>query len=223
MDNVEHKTMTEPTSKNIVLFEHGVSPSERKKQFGHTGGVFWLTGLSGAGKSTLAMNAESILVNEKIHCLVLDGDNMRHGINKDLGFSPADRKENIRRTAEIAALMARAGSVCIVSLISPSCNDRDMARQIIGSQFHEIYVSAGLSVCESRDPKGLYAKARSGLIKEFTGISAPYEAPANPHLTLDTGSDDISACTNKLISYIKHHIELGAQAVKPASKPSIST
>lgn len=206
---------------NILPFEHSVSAQERTKQFGHAGGVFWLTGLSGAGKSTLAMNTESILVGSQIHCLILDGDNLRNGINKDLGFSPEDRKENIRRIAEMASLIAKAGSVCIVSLISPSRNDREMARQIVGTQFHEVYIDAGLSICESRDPKGLYAKARSGVIKEFTGISAPYEAPVQPDLILNTGSENVENCTSQLIAYIRHHINVVALHNRPAVIPSV--
>ena len=149
--------------------------------------TIWLTGLSAAGKSTLAFSLESALATEGHACFVLDGDNIRHGLNKDLGFSPDDRTENIRRIAEVARLMNDAGLIVITAFISPLVVDREMARQIIGTDsFREVFVSTTLEVCESRDPKGLYANARRGCIHEFTGISAPYEAPSNPDMVIDT-------------------------------------
>ncbi len=144
---------------------------------GHAGAVIWLTGLSASGKSTLAMAVERRLFARGCFVYVLDGDNVRAGINKDLGFSAEDRAENIRRVAEVAALFADAGAIVVTAFISPFRKDRDAARAAAGSAFHEIYVSADLATCEARDPKGLYRRARSGEVKEFTGVTAPYEPP----------------------------------------------
>jgi adenylylsulfate kinase len=164
-----------------------VTQETRHRQMGQRAATVWLTGLSGAGKSTMACALESRLVGAGHLAYVLDGDNMRHHLNCDLGFSPSDRQENIRRTAEVARLMNDAGLIVICAFISPLRRDREMARQIIGAQnFIETYVSTPCTVCEERDPKGLYKKARAGMIQEFTGISAPYEEPLAPTLALDT-------------------------------------
>jgi adenylylsulfate kinase len=158
--------------------------------------TYWLTGLSGAGKSTLAFQFEAMLVQAGVACFVLDGDNVRHGLCSDLGFTEADRAENIRRVAEVAKLMNAAGILVIVSLISPLRKHRALAKEIIGEHnFREIYISTPVAVCEQRDPKGLYKKARAGLIADFTGISSPYEAPLAPDLTIATGDTPAQSAT----------------------------
>jgi adenylyl-sulfate kinase len=165
-----------------------------------------LTGLSGAGKSTLAYELEKTLLDKHRHCFVLDGDNVRHRLNRDLGFSASDRKENIRRIAEVAHLMNEAGLIVITAFISPYREDRALARSIIGNdRFVEVYLSASTDICESRDPKGLYAKAKSGQIQEFTGVSAPYEPPAMPHMVLDTGNLPLEEATKTLSRYLAEH------------------
>jgi adenylylsulfate kinase len=164
--------------------------------------TLWLTGLSGAGKSTLAYALESILKQNHVACCVLDGDEVRHGLNKDLGFSAADRSENIRRVAEVARLMNRAGLIVIASFISPYRNDRALAQTIIGQDtYFDVYLSASLAACEARDPKQLYVRARAGQIPEFTGVSAPYEAPIAPSLALDTGTLTQAACIAALTEF----------------------
>ena len=171
---------------DISPVDSSVTTQERSEMNGHRGGVLWLTGLSGAGKSTVAMAVQRQLFSRGRHVVVLDGDNLRHGLNRDLGFSDADRTENIRRMAEVAKLMAANGSIVLVSAISPLQQQRDLARSIVGEDFREIYVKADLATCEARDPKGLYRRARAGEIANFTGISSPYEAPAGAELVLDT-------------------------------------
>lgn len=166
--------------------------------------TLWLTGLSGSGKSTLSFALERALLNVGKAAFVLDGDNIRCGLSSDLTFTSADRMENIRRTAEVARLMNEAGLIVIVSLISPAAEDRLRARDIIGEQcFREIYLSATLSVCELRDPKGLYRKARTGEIASFTGVSAPYEVPQEPDLELDTGIISVTECIERMLCLIK--------------------
>jgi bifunctional enzyme CysN/CysC len=188
---------------NLFEVSHNVTPNERFAANGHRGGVIWLTGLSGAGKSTLAMGLERALFQRGRQVYTLDGDGLRMGLNAGLGFSPQDRAENIRRTAEVAKLFAEAGMIVIASLISPLRADRDKARAIAGDRFHEVYVAADLAICESRDPKGLYKKARAGEIKEFTGISAPYEAPEKPELAIDTGKLDEQEALAQLLAYVE--------------------
>jgi len=161
-----------------------------------------ITGLSGSGKSTLAGELERRLFDRGCQVFVLDGDNLRSGLNADLGFSPEDRAENIRRAGAVAALMAQAGFICITAFISPYRSDRARARQACGEGFHEIYVQADLATCEARDPKGLYARARAGKIAEFTGISAPYEAPEAPELVVDTAAMGVEEAVDGLISYV---------------------
>jgi adenylyl-sulfate kinase len=180
--------VTEKTTPNIVWQEGHTARHERQKLLGQLPLTIWLTGLSAAGKSTLGFLLERQLIDAGHPCYVLDGDNVRHGLSRDLGFSDSDRTENIRRIAEVARLMNDAGLIVITAFISPLRSDREMARAIIGDeQYREVYVSTSIEVCESRDPKGLYKKARAGLVKDFTGISAPYETPLSPTLTLDTG------------------------------------
>ena len=178
---------TEVKSQHIKWHGSDLRRDQRESLLDQGGCVIWLTGLSGSGKSTIARELEQRLVKEGRFAYVLDGDNVRHGLNRDLGFSAEDRKENIRRIGEVAHLFADAGAIAIVAFISPYQADRDLARQIADKRpFIEAYVSTGLETCEQRDVKGLYAKARAGEIKDFTGISAPYEAPENPELTIDT-------------------------------------
>ncbi len=176
-------------SQNITWHEGEVTAADRARRDGHRGAVVWLTGLSGAGKSTLARALERELFARGVQVYVLDGDNVRHGLNANLGFSPDDRMENIRRVGEVARLMADAGLVTLSAFISPYRADRQRAREIAregGCEFVEVYVSAPLEVCERRDPKNLYKKARAGQIKEFTGIDAPYEEPEAPDVVVQT-------------------------------------
>lgn len=192
-----------PTSQNITAVETRVSTDARWAANGHRSGVLWLTGLSGAGKSTLALELEHALFRKGWQAYVLDGDNIRFGLSSDLGFAPEDRAENIRRVGEVAALFARAGMLVITAFISPYREDRDRARAVAPDLFHEVHVKADLAVCETRDPKGLYRKARKGEIKDFTGISAPYETPAAPELEIDTGALSLSDSVEQLLAYVE--------------------
>jgi bifunctional enzyme CysN/CysC len=202
----DQRSLLTAKATNVVRVEHRVSDDERIRRNGHKGGVIWLTGLSGAGKSTLAIEVERRLFAKGAQVYVLDGDNLRFGLNADLGFTPTDRAENIRRVGEVAALFARAGVIVLSAFISPYRADRDRARVAAEGHFHEVHVQADLAVCESRDPKGLYKKARSGEIAEFTGISAPYEAPENPNLVIDTGNASIGQCVDAMLAYIDKHL-----------------
>ena len=193
------------TSQNIVAVEHGVDAPARARSNGHESGILWLTGLSGAGKSTLAIELEQQLFRKGYQVYVLDGDNIRFGLSADLGFSPDDRAENIRRVGEVAKLFADAGFLVVTAFISPYREDRNRARAIAPEVFHEVHVKADLSVCEGRDPKGLYAKARRGEIPEFTGISAPYEEPERPELTVDTGQLNIQESILRLVDYVSEN------------------
>lgn len=184
-----------PIGQNIVAVNHAVNATERAARSGHFGAVVWLTGLSASGKSTLAMALERALFSRGWSVFVLDGDNLRHGLNADLGFSPQDRSENVRRIGRVAALFAEAGHICITACISPFQNDRAAARAAAQPhRFIEVYTSADLNTCEGRDPKGLYRRARSGALPGFTGIDSPYEAPQHPDLLLNTQSHDMSTC-----------------------------
>ncbi|MEE8189748.1 MAG: adenylyl-sulfate kinase [Kiloniellales bacterium] len=188
---------------NVTEVEHRVIADARAERNGHHGGVLWFTGLSGSGKSTLAMEVEQRLFNRGYHVYVLDGDNVRRGLNVNLGFSPEDRVENIRRIGELATLFADAGFICITAFISPYQADRDRARKAADSAFHEIHIRADLEICEQRDPKGLYKRARAGEIKDFTGISAPYEAPEAPELTVDTADRSVAECVAQIVGYVE--------------------
>lgn len=201
----DQRQSAEPKSQNIYKVTHSVTPEMRAERFGHYGGVFWFTGLSGSGKSTLAVAVEKEIFERGMNVYVLDGDNVRYGLNSDLGFSPEDRTENIRRVGEVSALQANAGTILLSAFISPYQVDRDRARAAAPQSFHEIYVKADLATCESRDPKGLYKKARKGEIKEFTGIDSPYEAPTNPDLVVDTANNDIDTCVEQIIDYVLAH------------------
>ncbi|MDP6706454.1 MAG: adenylyl-sulfate kinase [Alphaproteobacteria bacterium] len=196
---------------NVQRVAHEVSIEARTKRNGHDGGVVWLTGLSGAGKSTLAVGLERQLFELGYQVYVLDGDNIRHGLCADLGFSPDDRTENIRRIGELAALMARAGMIVITAFISPYRSDRALARAAAGERFHEIFVKADIEVCEARDPKGLYKKARAGVIPDFTGISAPYEAPEAPDFVVDTDALDADAAVGSLVAYATLNFSLASR------------
>ncbi len=192
---------------NLVWQVASVTPEARAQLLRQRPVTLWMTGLSGAGKSTLAFALEKRLVELGHACFVLDGDNVRHGLSNDLGFSPEARAENIRRIAEVAKLLNAAGLLVITSFISPYCEDRRMARTVIGTErFREIHISTTLKSCEKRDPKGLYQKARAGLISEFTGISAPYEAPEEPCLSLDTSELQIDACIECLLELLQPFI-----------------
>jgi len=173
---------------NLTKHNFTISRKQREENTGHPGKVIWFTGLSGSGKSTIANAVDEILHGRGLKTYILDGDNVRMGLNKDLGFSPEDRKENIRRIAEVAKLFADSGTIVLTAFISPYREDRQMARDIIGEDFVEVYMNTPLEVCEDRDPKGLYKKARSGEIKGFTGIDAPYEEPENPEVIISEGS-----------------------------------
>jgi bifunctional enzyme CysN/CysC len=190
---------------NIRLQRFDVDRSARAALKGQRPAIVWLTGLSGAGKSTIANIVERRLTLEGRHCYILDGDNIRHGVNKDLGFTTADRVENVRRVAEIARLLADAGLIVIVSLISPFVRERGMAQETARDiDFLEVFVDAPLAVCEARDPKGLYAKARAGALINFTGIDAPYEPPTAPDLRLQTANAPAEALADQLIAELRH-------------------
>lgn len=190
-------------STNITTTEHKIDSEFRWRTHGHRGGVLWFTGLSGSGKTTLAFELERRLAEQGFQVYVLDGDNVRHGLCGDLGFSPDDRAENIRRIGEVAALFADAGLIVLTAFISPYRADRDRARHAAKGAFHEIFLSAQLEVCEERDPKGLYSRARRGEIPDFTGISAPYEPPEAPELALDTGRHTVDECLDRLLEYVE--------------------
>jgi len=197
-----------PKSENVFTVAHRVSQEDRVKANRHRGGILWFTGLSGAGKSTLAIELERALFAERYQVYTLDGDNVRQGLSADLGFSPEDRAENIRRIGEVAALFAEAGFVVITAFISPYRADRDRIRARHPKYFHEVFINASLEVCESRDSKGLYRRARAGEVKEFTGISAPYEAPLAPELELRTGEKPVQACVDDLLAFVEARLAL---------------
>lgn len=203
-------------STNVTKVKHSIRSVERALRNNHLGAVLWFTGLSGAGKSTLAIEVERRLFAKGYQTYVLDGDNVRLGLNANLGFSPEDRAENIRRVGEVSGLFSRAGMVTITAFISPYRSDRDRARKASEGHFHEIYIHADLKTCEARDPKGLYKKARAGKISEFTGISAPYEAPEDPELFVDTTDRSIEDCVHQIMDYVDQN--LGAKKAKAWAK-----
>lgn len=189
---------------NLVWHSHRVASQERARQKSQSPVIIWMTGLSGAGKSTLANGIEGELFRMGRHSYLLDGDNVRHGLNKNLGFSDADRVENIRRVGEVAKLFTDAGLIVITAFISPFRADRNMVRSLVApGEFVEVYVKAPLATCEQRDPKGLYKKARSGVIKNFTGIDSPYEEPADPELVIDTSKLDVQGGVSACLSYLR--------------------
>ncbi|MEK4029718.1 adenylyl-sulfate kinase [Pseudobacillus sp. FSL P4-0506] len=191
-------------STNIVWHEQALTKHDKRMRNKHHSAVFWFTGLSGSGKSTVANAAAKRLHELGVNTYVLDGDNIRHGLNKDLGFSDEDRKENIRRIGEVAKLFVDSGQIVFTAFISPFQEDRETVRRLLGTdEFIEVYVSCPLEECEARDPKGLYQKARNGQIPEFTGISSPYEAPDMPELVLETNRYSVDECVDQLVSFIK--------------------
>lgn len=193
-------------STNITWHDSEVTKEQRQERNGHKSVVIWFTGLSGSGKSTISVALEKALFEQKITSYRLDGDNIRHGLNQNLGFSPEDRKENIRRIGEVGKLMVDAGVVTMTAFISPYKEDRDIVRNSLeDGEFIEVFTKCSLDECESRDPKGLYKKARSGEIKEFTGINAPYEEPSNPEIVIDTEHESIEESVNKIVSYLKEN------------------
>ncbi len=189
-----------PADKNLTPEEGSVSRGERARLLGQRGITLWFTGLSGSGKSTLARALERALADRGRWVYVLDGDTLRAGLNQDLGFDPAGRSENLRRTAEVARLLTDAGLIVLVAMISPYRRDRAQARAIVGEgSFLEVHVATSLEVCRQRDTKGLYKRAEAGELPSFTGVSAPYEAPTQPDLRLDTSACDLSACLEQLL------------------------
>jgi adenylylsulfate kinase len=187
---------------HIIPHQHAVSKEDRERQNGHKGHVLWFTGFSGSGKSTVASAVERELHQRGIRTYILDGDNVRTGLNSDLDFSAASREENIRRIAHVSALMKDAGIVVLSAFVSPYQKDRDFVRACSNGNFSELFISAPLEVCEQRDVKGLYAKARAGEISNFTGISAPFEAPGNPELDVPTHTMSIEEATAMVVAYI---------------------
>jgi adenylylsulfate kinase len=190
-------------STNLTFHAGAVGAEQRAAVLGHGAACLWFTGLSGSGKSTLAHAVEAALIARGVHAYVLDGDNVRLGLNRDLGFSPADRSENIRRITEVAALFVEAGVIVLTAFISPYRADRGAARERMGDRFVECWANPGLAVAEARDPKGLYKRARAGEIPQFTGVSAPYEAPQAAELDLDTGQRSLDACVADVLAYLQ--------------------
>ncbi len=194
----------QPKSQNITWHPSQLERSERERLHGHRGATLWFTGLSGSGKSTVARQVEVLLSQRRAYVYTLDGDNVRYGLCSDLGFSAQDRGENVRRIGEVCKLFTDAGTLTLAAFVSPYREDRNRVRALLpAGDFIEIYVSADLSVCESRDPKGLYKKARAGEIADFTGISAPYEAPEQPEITLHTDEEDVVASAQRVVAYLE--------------------
>jgi adenylylsulfate kinase len=197
--------MTVQKATNIVWHPGKITRAKRERLSGHRGFTIWFTGLSASGKSTLAVAMEEALHEHGCHAYVLDGDNVRHGLNNNLGFSPEDRTENIRRIAEVAKLFRDAGVISLTAFISPCRSDRDSARKLAENEhdaFIEVFVDCPVDVCEKRDPKGMYKKARAGIIKEFTGISAPYEPPEKPEIHLSTDQLTVGECLQSIMDYL---------------------
>ena len=191
-------------NENIVWHEHAISKTERAQQKNQKPCILWFTGLSGSGKSTIAGALEQMLFARGNHVYLLDGDNVRHGLNKDLGFSDEDRVENIRRIGEVAKLFADSGLIVSTAFISPFQADRDLVRSLVDDgEFIEVFVDADLETCEARDPKGLYKKARAGEIPFFTGIDSPYEAPSSPELVIKSGEFSIEECAQQIVAHLE--------------------
>jgi len=196
--------MSEGKSSNVVWHQATVTRERRESQNGHRSVILWFTGLSGAGKSTLAHAVEEQLHQLGARTYVFDGDNVRHGLCSDLGFSDEDRVENIRRIGEMSKLIIEAGVIALTAFISPFRGDRDRVRALVGEgDFIEVYCRSSVAVCESRDVKGLYARARAGEISHFTGISSPYEEPDNPELMVDTGTQPLDTCVEQVLCYLQ--------------------
>jgi adenylylsulfate kinase len=196
--------MAEQKATNIKWHHGKITKEDRTKLLNQKGATIWLTGLSGSGKSTIAVELEHALIENKHQAYILDGDNIRHGLNKNLGFSPEDRTENIRRIGEVAKLFTEANIITIAAFVSPYREDRGNVRKLLGhGEFIEIYVKCSLEVCEARDTKGLYKKARAGEVKDFTGISAPYEEPLDPELTVDSSKLSVEESTRAILNYLE--------------------
>ncbi len=204
---------------NVYWQRNPISRQEREDRRGHRGAILWFTGLSASGKSTLAFEVEKRLFYEGYFSYVLDGDNVRHGLNSDLGFSPEARQENIRRIGEVAKLFAEAGAIVLTAFISPYRTDRDRVRELVtrDNDFVEIFVSCPLEVCESRDPKGLYRRARAGEIEDFTGISAPYEPPRSPELVIETDRHDVETSVQQVLAYLRKRGYIRSRPVRAVS------
>ena len=197
---------------NIIWHESEVSKENRQKLKHHKSAIIWFTGLSGAGKSTISSALEKELFSKSIHTYRLDGDNIRHGLNKDLGFKQEDRQENIRRIGEVSKLLVDAGLLTLTAFISPYRTDRDLVRGMVETdEMIEVYVKASLETCEARDPKGLYEKARRGEIKDFTGIDAPYEEPINPEIVLDTNNIGVKESVAIIVEYLQSNGYMGCE------------
>ena len=188
---------------HIVWHPNDISAEQKVMLNGHRSCVLWFTGLSGAGKSTLTNQLDATLFAQGIRSLILDGDNIRHGLNKDLGFTPEDRSENIRRISEVAKILKEAGLVVLVATISPYLKDRALSKQICGDDYYEVYVSCAIEECAKRDPKGLYRKAMNGEIKNFTGISSPYEPPDQPDIVLESDKKSIVQLVEEIIGFLR--------------------
>ncbi|MDU9418547.1 adenylyl-sulfate kinase [Staphylococcus lloydii] len=196
--------MSEAT--NITWHDSEVTKQQRQQRNNHKSALVWFTGLSGSGKSTVSVALEKALYDQQVHTYRLDGDNIRHGLNNNLGFSPEDRKENIRRIGEVGKLMVDAGLLTMTAFISPYEEDRAQVRETLDDgEFIEVYTKCSLEACESRDPKGLYQKARAGEIQGFTGINAPYEAPSKPEIVIDTEQLSVEEAVQEIINYLKEH------------------
>ncbi|MBM3131442.1 MAG: adenylyl-sulfate kinase [Chloroflexi bacterium] len=200
--------MIDEKANNVVWHEGRIGRADREALKGHRAFTMWFTGHSAAGKSTIAAATEKALHDRGCHTYILDGDNIRHGLNKDLGFSPEDRKENIRRIGEVASLLRDCGIINLVAFISPYRADRAAAREMTGGDgtFIEVFVDCPVEVCEQRDPKGMYRKAREGKIKEFTGVSAPYEPPESPEIHLHTDRQSVEESVQMIIDYLVKHL-----------------
>jgi bifunctional enzyme CysN/CysC len=207
-----HAVQLMPQGVNVFAAPHLVNATARAHRNGHRGLVFWLTGLPGSGKTTVAMRVERELFRRGYHVYALDGDALRTGLSGDLDFSEEGRRENIRRVAEVGKLLADAGTIALISLVSPSADDRARARAIVGDAFHEAYVAASLATCEARDPKNLYKRARAGEIAGFTGVDAPYDVPSRPDLVLDTERNDVDATVARAVEYVADAARITASA-----------
>ena len=208
LENIEKQKERMAEKLHIIPHQHAISKEDRERQNGHKGHVLWFTGLSGSGKSSVASAVERELHQQGIKTFILDGDNVRTGLNSDLDFSAASREENIRRIAHVSALMKDAGLVVLSAFVSPYQKDRDFVRECVSNDFSEIFISTPLEVCEQRDVKGLYAKARAGEISNFTGISAPFEEPTNPELDVPTHQMSIEEAAAMVVDYINTKIAL---------------
>lgn len=205
--------MTSVKSTNITWHKPLVTQEDRDKRNGYKGAVLWFTGLPSSGKSTLAHQLERSLFDRGCNAYVLDGDNLRHRLNKDLSFSPEDRQENIRRIGEVANLFADSGSIVIAAFISPYREDREQARALNEpGRFFEVYCKCSLETCEERDPKGLYERARKGEVKAFTGVSAPYEEPENPEIIIETDEQSLDECVSKILGFLEKEGVMSARS-----------